>query len=288
MGITLGSKQVHAQSTSIKNIKPQSGYIIDKNFKRIIKFGDKGDIVKQVQSALNLYNGSGLAEDGAYGKDTKLAVQNLQRKLHISEDGIFGPQTAKGLLLNANKYSVDVNDGFSSVAMNIQNQIINLGYNIKANGNLSDIDTIEAVKKIQKENDMTLTGKVDKLLINKIQEKIERQSEETKNFNSETNYYILVNSNDNTCTVYEKTVDLWNQVRAFNIMSGKMEKGSYKVGIKGKKIYIDYVDISYFTQISGLDMFYYAKKNVGFGLRVSNEDAEFINKIPAKTTIKVF
>lgn len=290
MGITLSStKQVHAQNLSVKTVKAQNQIIIDKNFSKVVKFGDRGDIVKQIQKALNLYSGAGLAEDEIYGECTKEAVQKLQKKLHITEDGIFGPATAKGLLTYGSKFSVDENDGFTPVAKDIQNQIIDLGYNIKANGDLNSIDTVEAVKEIQEENNIKITGKVDKVFINKIQEKIKIQSEEMKNFKSDTNYYILVNSSDHVCMVYEKTQHLWKQIRTFNIMSySNLEKGTYKVGIKGEKLSLNYIDVSYFTQINGLDIFYYAKENVGFGLRISKEDAEFINELPTKTTIKVF
>ncbi|NMM61509.1 peptidoglycan-binding protein [Clostridium sp. P21] len=290
MGITLGTnKHVYAQGVSIKTINKQDQCIINKNFNRIVKFGDKGNIVKQIQSALNLYNGAGLVEDSIYGKDTKEAVQKLQRKLHIHEDGIFGPTTAKGLLSYNNKFSVDDNNGFTPVSTDIQKQMMDLGYNIKANGDLNSVDTVEVVKRIQKENNMKITGKVDELFISKIQEEIKRRLKETQNFESDTNYYILVNLDDHVCTVYRRTRHLWKKIRVFNIVSSDdIQKGNYKVGIKGKNLSLNYIDAGYFTQITGLDTFYYSKENIGFGLRVSKEDAEFINQIPTKTTIKIF
>jgi len=60
-------------------------------FIKTLKFGSKGFDVKQLQKKLNL------KDDGIFGKDTKLAVQGFQLTNHLVADGIVGPLTIKEL-----------------------------------------------------------------------------------------------------------------------------------------------------------------------------------------------
>lgn len=63
----------------------------------IIKSGMRGEIVRILQEALNLY-GYNLDVDGIFGPNTGEAVRIFQRDKEIKVDGIAGPQTFNKLL----------------------------------------------------------------------------------------------------------------------------------------------------------------------------------------------
>jgi N-acetylmuramoyl-L-alanine amidase len=59
----------------------------------VIREGDKGTAVKQLQTALNAAGfGCGTA-DGAFGPKTEASVKKLQAKYGLASDGIYGPKT---------------------------------------------------------------------------------------------------------------------------------------------------------------------------------------------------
>lgn len=57
-----------------------------------IKYGDTGNDVKTLQSALNRA-GYGLTVDGVFGSKTTSAVKDFQKKHGLSADGIVGDKT---------------------------------------------------------------------------------------------------------------------------------------------------------------------------------------------------
>ncbi len=66
-------------------------------FDRILRRGDKGDDVKKLQELLNEL-GYEIKVDGDYGRATKEAVRDFQKKNNLDADGNFGPKTADVLL----------------------------------------------------------------------------------------------------------------------------------------------------------------------------------------------
>lgn len=66
-------------------------------FKRTLRRGDSGDDVKALQDLLNAI-GYELTVDGNYGRGTKEAVRDFQKRNGLSADGNFGPKTADKLL----------------------------------------------------------------------------------------------------------------------------------------------------------------------------------------------
>lgn len=56
------------------------------------KLGSRGEVVRQIQKALNLY------PDGIYGPNTKEAVEWFQKKNSLKVDGIVGPATLTKLI----------------------------------------------------------------------------------------------------------------------------------------------------------------------------------------------
>jgi len=62
----------------------------------IIRRGDRGERVKQLQAALTLA-GFPVAEDGIFGRGTELAVRAFQDSAGIEADGLVGPDTWREL-----------------------------------------------------------------------------------------------------------------------------------------------------------------------------------------------
>lgn len=59
----------------------------------VLKVGSTGEVVKQVQEALNKELDCGLVVDGKYGSKTRTAVIQFQEKVGLKPDGICGPCT---------------------------------------------------------------------------------------------------------------------------------------------------------------------------------------------------
>lgn len=64
---------------------------IDSNLRPTIRRGARGDLVKQMQRKLKL------ADDGVFGPATEAAVRAFQRKLKLVPDGIVGPASWRAL-----------------------------------------------------------------------------------------------------------------------------------------------------------------------------------------------
>jgi peptidoglycan hydrolase-like protein with peptidoglycan-binding domain len=64
----------------------------------VMSQGDRGDDVNQLQWTLNYCYSERLTRDGVFGSRTKSALIRAQRREHISDDGIHGPQTALAIL----------------------------------------------------------------------------------------------------------------------------------------------------------------------------------------------
>lgn len=58
----------------------------------ILKLGDKGEKVKELQRKLNKFKYN-LTIDGEFGASTDFAVRNFQSKVKVTPDGIAGPET---------------------------------------------------------------------------------------------------------------------------------------------------------------------------------------------------
>ena len=57
----------------------------------VVKRGDRGEAVRQVQSAL------GIAADGVFGAQTERAVKRFQKRKNLAADGVVGPMTRDAL-----------------------------------------------------------------------------------------------------------------------------------------------------------------------------------------------
>ena len=63
----------------------------------MVAYGSQGDAVRQLQSELNRH-GYQLDEDGVFGKKTRAAVRDYQKKKSLRLDGIAGDETWGSLL----------------------------------------------------------------------------------------------------------------------------------------------------------------------------------------------
>ncbi len=78
-------------------------------FVRIIKLGDRGQDVKEVQKKLNSQGYNAGSEDGIFGETTRKAVMQFQRNKGLTVDGIVGPITYNALFNDKGKPSISIN-----------------------------------------------------------------------------------------------------------------------------------------------------------------------------------
>ena len=67
---------------------------------KMVAYGSQGDAVRQLQSELNKH-GYQLTEDGIFGKNTRSAVRDYQKKNKLRLDGIAGDETWGSLMAPA-------------------------------------------------------------------------------------------------------------------------------------------------------------------------------------------
>lgn len=63
----------------------------------LLTIGDRGPDVEELQSKLNLALAIDVDQDGIFGKDTRAAVMEFQRRNGLVVDGVVGKNTAKAL-----------------------------------------------------------------------------------------------------------------------------------------------------------------------------------------------
>lgn len=59
----------------------------------VLRLGDRGTAVQELQSKLNIGAGQHLVVDGVFGSATLTSVRNIQAFFHLMVDGVVGPQT---------------------------------------------------------------------------------------------------------------------------------------------------------------------------------------------------
>lgn len=64
------------------------------------KVGSKGAVVRWVQTRCNEILGTNYKVDGQYGKNTRNAVREVQKKLNLAVDGVAGYNTIQALFYN--------------------------------------------------------------------------------------------------------------------------------------------------------------------------------------------
>jgi len=63
----------------------------------LMRQGDVGNDVAQLQATLNACYGEHLAVDGVFGPLTRAALVRTQSKAGVTADGVYGPQTRRAM-----------------------------------------------------------------------------------------------------------------------------------------------------------------------------------------------
>jgi len=125
----------------------------------VLKKGDRGDSVKELQNWLikaGFYTGT---VTGYYGDVTQTAVKNFQQAAGLTADGIFGPAT-KTKLTSVNSNILVVGSKGEEVKK-VQQRLQTLGYSkVQVDGIYGKI-TEEAVKAFQISKNLPVTGTVN-------------------------------------------------------------------------------------------------------------------------------
>lgn len=137
------------------------------SFAETLHKGMNGDSVLSLQNALVGAGYLARAVDGDYGSTTMKAVEEFQRDKGLRVTGIVDPETMKaveqavekGYRIGGGIIYAQGNRGEEIVSL--QNKLIRYGYLVSdADGVFGD-DTVRAVKKLQKEHEIPLSGAVD-------------------------------------------------------------------------------------------------------------------------------
>ena len=136
----------------------------------VLRPGDKGDAVKEVQTLLTSYGYYSGKINGSYNTATTTAVRNFQRYNSLTVDGKVGPKTM-AVLKSGNAVSAPLKpnetNNSASVKM-VQTLLRDLGYyNGKIDGKYGKA-TIAAVKMFQKYNELPIDGKVGEDTLNRM------------------------------------------------------------------------------------------------------------------------
>jgi lipoprotein-anchoring transpeptidase ErfK/SrfK len=217
-------------------------------------------------------------------------VRSIQRVLNslggynVKEDGLFGAETYKAII----KYQA--NNGLK------QDGIVGKQTAAKLLG-IYDKPSIITNSKIENETKITKEKTLNEII----------QSElNSKEINSDTDYFISVSKSQRQVYIYHMENNSWVNIKVFTCNIGESDsptiEGDFYSGLRGKYLKIDETYVKYFTQISGNYLFHsiiYDEDGevmdgrlgeaVSHGcVRLSLEDAKYMYyNIPARTGIKI-
>lgn len=218
------------------------------------------------------------------------------------------------------------------IVRNIQRVLNSLeGYNIKEDG-LYGLETYNAIIKYQAENGLKQDGIVGKataatllsiydktsnITNSKLENGRKTAKEKTvneiikfelnsKEINSDTDYFIAVSKSERQVYIYHMENNSWVNIKVFTCNVGSPDsptiEGKFYSGLKGTNLKINEAYVKYFTQISGNYLFHSVIYNedgeiidgrlgeaISHGcVRLSLEDAKYMyDVIPARTGIKI-
>ena len=134
---------------------------------KAFNIGDSGDNILLYQNRLQKLGYLTTEPDGIYGTDTQMAVRRFQEQNSLIADGYLGPITRDTLMSddavgNALSYSMHGSD-----VKNVQQRLYELNYLRAKNINSYYTSLTEkAVKLFQKNNGLTVDGKVGRHTMN--------------------------------------------------------------------------------------------------------------------------
>ena len=131
--------------------------------------GSEGEEVQLYQDKLYLLGYLTTKPDGKYGKDTVTAVKRFQERNGMIVDGYLGPSTKRLLMSNDAKGNRLEETMSGSDVLNIQNRLHELHYlkSSSVTGYYGAVTTA-AVRLFQKNNKLTVDGKVGMATMNKL------------------------------------------------------------------------------------------------------------------------
>ena len=218
-------------------------------------------------------------------------VRSIQRLLNslegcnIREDGLYGLETYNAIIKYQAKNCLE-QDGI--VGKQTVEKLLSINAKPKSNITNSKIENGTKAANAKTVNEMI---------------KFELNSKE---INSDTNYFVAVSKSQRQVYIYHKEYDSWVNIKVFTCNIGAPDsptiEGTFCSGLKGKDLRINETCVKYFTQISGNYLFHSVPYNdigevidgrlgeaVSHGcVRLSLEDAKYIyDTIPARTGIKI-
>ena len=154
---------------------------VTKSGDEVLKKGDKGDAVKELQQRLKELGYYSSSCDGNYGNVTVNAVKAFQKKNGLSQTGIVDEATSKKLnstsAIKASGTAANTpakNDGTlkkgdkGSDVKQVQQRLKELGYYKSTCDGAFGAQTVTAVKAFQKKNGLSQTGNVDAATLKKL------------------------------------------------------------------------------------------------------------------------
>jgi len=218
-------------------------------------------------------------------------VRSIQRVLNsledcnIQEDGLYGAETYNAIIKYQAKNGL-MQDGI--VGKQTVVKLLSIDDKPKSNITNSKIENGTKTAQVKTVNEMI------------------KSELNSKEINSDTDYFIAVSKSERQVYIYHKENNSWVNIKVFTCNIGATEsptiEGNFNSGLKGKHLKIDETYVKYFTQISGNYLFHsviYNEKGqvidgrlgeaVSHGcVRLSVKNAKYIYEtIPARTGIKI-
>lgn len=218
-------------------------------------------------------------------------VRSIQRLLNslegcnIQEDGLYGSETYNAIIKYQAKNCLK-QDGI--VGKQTVEKLLSIDAKPKSNITNPKIENGTKAAKVKTVNEMI------------------KSELNSKEINSDTNYFVAVSKSQRQVYIYHKEYDSWVNIKVFTCNIGAPDsptiEGNFCSGLKGKDLRINETCVKYFTQISGNYLFHSVPYNdigevidgrlgeaVSHGcVRLSLADSKYIyDTIPARTGIKI-
>lgn len=220
--------------------------------------------------------------------DIVMSIQRVLNSLegfNIWEDGLYGAETYNAIIKYQAKNGL-IQDGI----VGKQTAVKLLSIDVKAKSSITK-------SKIENETKTDQVKTVNEVIKSELN---------SKEINSDTDYFIAVSKSERQVYIYHKENNSWVNIKVFTCNIGAPEsptiEGNFDSGLKGKHLKIDETYVKYFTQISGNYLFHSVVYNeegqvidgrlgeaVSHGcVRLSVNNAKYIYEtIPARTGIKI-
>lgn len=249
---------------------------------------NSNDINKNIATISTLQKSGKIITVGSNGDIVK-SIQRLLNYLegcNIKEDGLFGPETCNAIIKFQGENGLRA-DGIVGIqtATKLCSSI-----DVENKSNSTNLSLQNGIKTPEKKT-------VNQIIKSELN---------SKEINSDTNYFIAVSKSEKKVYIYYNENDSWENIKVFICNIGSPEnptiEGNFTSGLKGKVLKIDDTYVKYFTQISGNYLFHSViydedglvidgrlGQEISHGcIRLSLEDAKYMyDTIPAKTGIKI-